>query len=168
MVNIKKNKNIFYIFLGLIIIVIVAGIAMLAINVEEDLTYCEDNIIPNQIIFLDKNPNALTEDFLEFRRFQSTWKDGTQIKLADVTDTPPGCVKGKYEGENVNNLYCDNLLYEKISVDNQGRITESTRYYIELVLEGEPVSVIPTGNFIKRESLNLYNILDYTCTKAVE
>ncbi|GBE19645.1 MAG TPA: hypothetical protein ENG87_02275 [Candidatus Pacearchaeota archaeon] len=91
---------------------------------------CPSDIIPT---FLS------TEDYDSWDGTGLYWYDGTPMsKYREYTHTPALdlCRKGKFEGENINYFYCNNLIYDKseTEISEEGKIgkTITTRYVINL------------------------------------
>ncbi len=126
-------------------------------------SYCEENIIPDNLIFAG---GAFILDI----GLKSTWKDGTGVGVRDYVYAQLNgiCRKGSNKGENVNYLYCENLIYSKTFIDESGNIGETITYEINLIL-GDDTEVIKktrdsiAGSYV--EDWIEYPVIDYTCKK---
>jgi len=91
------------------------------------------------------------------------WKDGQPISINNALYS---CHKGLAQGENINYLYCNNLLYLKstTNISEGGTIgkTQTISYSINLVLSD--------GQLLKKysgfEDVESYKVLSATCVKT--
>jgi len=102
-----------------------------------DLQYCEENIIPDKVVFkillkeVDVGPRL-------YDRIVSTWKDGTPIYILPVRDDDKEVrcrIGDPRKGEKNEYFYCKNLHYIKTSVDRQGNPGQTIEYLVDLALD---------------------------------
>jgi hypothetical protein len=111
--------------------------------------YCEKYVVPSYFE-LKYNPTV--------RRFYNTgvdWKDGTEILNPRAKKQIGGegiCRVGNKAGENANYYYCEDLLYSKTPVSEDGTIQDTIKYTIDLVIS-------------KGSGENIYEVIDYKCSK---
>jgi len=127
--------------------------------------YCKENIIPETLTF--------EYDFNEKSDSLSTlisgWKDGTEILVEDYyTDgfhkpyglTYPICRKGSEKGENTNYFYCENFIYRKTNIGEDGNIGETITYKMNLVLDKNSIITSKIDNFRNHAS---FEVVSSTC-----
>ena len=110
---------------------------------------CPEEIIPEKMVLFEAEGTAGNSESLSYRyKLKNDWKDGTAITYyldemgffdAASKSLRPDCNKGNQQGENVNYLYCRNLVYEIEDTEiKKGGIvgeTKNTEYKISLTLE---------------------------------
>lgn len=107
-------------------------------------------------------PPHFKEDLMELIRKEvkksGSWSGETNLiltfprKIGNVSSSTYrgffGCRKGKYEGENINYLYCDGMAvfqWEKTNIDEEGNILKKEQYTIKLnkiILEDKTLNVV--------------------------
>jgi len=146
----KKNtrKIVLYlvIIIGIVILINYSGSIFSAVNNYS----CPTGIIP-QNISLDQNLlpfstqignlNPVNKALFYTEEASTYWEDGQPMNLYEKGYL---CHRGNKEGENVNLVYCDSLLYSKTNtttaISENGTVgattTKKTSYKINLVLQG--------------------------------
>ena len=143
--NTKKIVLYLVIIIGIIVLINYSGLIFSAVN---DYS-CPTEIIP-QNISLDQNLlpfstqignlNPVNKALIYTEEASSSWEDGQPMNLYNKGYL---CHKGNKEGENVNLVYCDGLLYSKTNtttaISENGTVgattTKKISYKINLVLQ---------------------------------
>ena len=106
---------------------------------------CPSNIIPERFavsVSAGINSPPLVIPGSITVNYYTSWEDGTAIEI-DASRyhgdslLARECHSGSSEGENVNYVYCDNLLYNNNPVSSDGTIGEKISYRISLVLDSK-------------------------------
>ncbi len=147
-----------------LLIILIIGLVLISgciYNFSIPSIKCSEGIIPERLDLkcsveshrdgldcLYKYTNGRDEDYRLITK-QLTWLDGTKIPF------PSGyCTYGYKEGENINYIYCNGLIYHKIPIKDD-IVQKEKRYKINLILDS------------KDHNSEGYKILSAKCSKII-
>ena len=139
--------------------------------------FCETEIIPENITFL------FDYGIGNWGQIVSNWKNGKPIgqQYLSVTRGDPNymemtiktgikCDIGSKQGENINYLYCERMVYSDIPITEEGKILEEVKYDIEFVLDSKILSegtyVVTEFMHTSKKPTSTYAVVDYNCYKS--
>lgn len=174
----KFKKNNLDIYAIIIFFIIIFGIIVYLYNPDLE-TISKENIKNNQekINRNQECPEELDLDYIKIVQFDNTIKFPEGIYLID-SDYVNGigyfsgnCIKGKYDGENINYIYCDNdgkgIFYKRNeAIDKDGVINKDfPEWKIKIILDSRTCNKYQDEkkiNGIKYEC----KILEIECKKS--